>query len=125
MIEYVPLTSELAARLPNFGEYDPEDMYGWAVVEDGRVIGGGGIWWMEDRYWAVFTCERVPPASVHRMAILLLTQISEIGIDEVWALADPTIPKSANWIKRLGGYHAGLDGDQADVYCIPSRGSRH
>lgn len=40
--------------------------------------------------------------TIHRHAKRFLEEVSELGFNEIYALADPDIPGSARWLKSLG-----------------------
>lgn len=80
--EYRPLAAHLAARFEPYQHI----AVGWFRARFERLGDGPGArsWW------------------VHRIARLFLAALARAGQTEVWAIADPTVPRAEAWLARLG-----------------------
>lgn len=113
-IEIRPATRDDVARLVK--EPLPYRARLLSIAEDGEPIVVGGLLFRPDGVWAsvcVTDAGRRRPLALHKAAVAMFRYARERGYLPVLALADPSVPRSAAWLERLGfreTEHAALDG---------------
>lgn len=90
------------------------------AVLDGRVIGLGGIGHLEDGTVIAFgriTDEfRRHPVKLHKAGLEVFREARERGIREIFATADPSVPRAGAWLERLG--FSALESDGKTVWVM-------
>jgi hypothetical protein len=87
-----------------YGRQPPVQWCGIVAQGEHMLLGIGGVYWVEDRIWCAFHREPGVKALLlaQKAARMLLSSLKEAGIDEVYAMADPSITGSETWLRRLG-----------------------
>lgn len=77
---------------------------GFACRRDGYLVVLGFVLVdTDDRWWASFAKRGdYPKAGIHRYGLSLMAAMDRAGIPELFATADPAIPRSREWLERLG-----------------------
>lgn len=80
---------------------------GWAVFHDGELIGLVGISFATGNLLAFsdFKHYNYPKKMRWRVAKILLNMIVGLGYSKFYAVADPKLPNSVEFLKRLGFNH--------------------
>lgn len=79
----------------------------WAGIEDGTILGLGGIAFMPDGSRMAFTeltdAARKRPLALHKAALACMDYARRTGIRELIACADmASSPNAERWLSRLG-----------------------
>ena len=92
----------------------PQTIFGLALRNDAKkLIAIGGIWFFEERWWAIFDARGTPPRHVHKAAIKVSQAARQAGVETVWAVLDNRKPRAQSWLERFGFVATGecdLDG---------------
>lgn len=82
----------------------PSRILGWACRRDDRLVAMGFVLVDEtDRWWAsLIKRDGFPPVGIHRHALSLFDAMDQAEVKEIFATADPAIPRSQEWLERLG-----------------------
>lgn len=95
----------------------PEEVTGVALRGVDGLIAIGGLWWVMDRWWAIFDARGPLPRHVHRAAIKVIEGAVQAGIEEVWAILDERKPRAEAWLRRFGFEPTGeLDADGHPIW---------
>lgn len=92
----------------------------WTGEEDGQPIGMGGIGFQPDGTHVAFLCvkpgARRYKVTLHKAALLTLSEARKLGIKRLVALADPEIEQAEPWLLRLGFKPVELAGERVFVW---------
>lgn len=84
--------------------FDPPFIGISILSEGGGMLGFGLITHQMGKNWAMFDWFNgsIPKFIVHRAAFKLFGLVKKMGLKEVFVIRDPSKPRSAEWLKRLG-----------------------
>lgn len=103
MIDYEDLTP---AHFVEWGYLDhphPDRLLGFACRRDGELVAIGFVAVdAEDRWWGGFGSRPGFPAGIHRKTLELFGALTRAGVPEIRALLDRSVPRSREWLVRLG-----------------------
>jgi hypothetical protein len=87
-----------------FGDYGelPDAVVGIALRENGRLVALGGCAFQFGRWWGTVALKAKPVRLIHRSAIMVLEGLKMAGVNEVFAIPDPSIDRAEPWLHRLG-----------------------
>lgn len=114
-VEIAPTTSDdISEFLPNGLAWRARAL---TAKKDGKVIGIGGITYMPNGKAAAFVeateddC-KAHPITLHRMALKVINEARERGVNEIMAVTDKSREAAARWLERLGFELVGvIDGE--------------
>jgi len=98
----------------------PWRVRGWAVENDGELLGVGGFAYQPSDVIAAFVLKK-PGAekyavSLHRAGLMAMREAKRLGYRRVVALAAKTNPAAERWLDRLGFKPVMVDGETAWVW---------
>lgn len=98
----------------------PFRLRGYTMVVDGEVVGVAGlVFRFDDSVWigAFLTpAARARAVTLHRGGLQLMDDARRLKVPDIFALADPTQPRSEAWLARLGFRRSGLFEDGRPVW---------
>lgn len=113
----VVLRPTVAADIAALGAEEPQ----WRIkaitaTVDDRVIGIGGLAWINDNTVAAFVAATPEayryPVAFHRAGLMTLAMARRMGITTLVAMADPDRPAAERWLERLGFTPLTVDGEK-------------
>jgi hypothetical protein len=111
------ITSDIAAVT---SETLPIRIRAITAVAGERVLGIGGIGYRPDGVVIGFAFIgeefRLYPTAIHRAGLAMMRVIREVGVPEVLAMADKTVPRAERWLERLGFKPCRCSGEQIYVW---------